>query len=200
MAAGLGTRMHSRSAEAPAPAARPPLVDWVIARGEARPAPRRRLLARTQERARAPSRSPPSSPCRSGRSARATRSRPPGRRSRAFDGDVLVVPGDTPLLTSEMLATRRGPPRVEPAVTLLSVEPAARAVRPVVRDERGAGPDRRGARRLGRGARHPGGELVDLRLRAPALWPALDGLEPHNAQGELYLTDAVRARRDGRQR
>ena len=29
-------------------------------------------------------------------------------------------------------------------------------------------------------------------FRAEALWPALDALEPHNAQGELYLTDAVR--------
>ena len=29
-------------------------------------------------------------------------------------------------------------------------------------------------------------------FRAEALWPALDALEPHNAQGELYLTDSVR--------
>ena len=29
-------------------------------------------------------------------------------------------------------------------------------------------------------------------FRADLLWPALDRLEPHNAQGELYLTDAVR--------
>ncbi len=27
---------------------------------------------------------------------------------------------------------------------------------------------------------------------ADALWPALDALDPHNAQGELYLTDCVR--------
>jgi len=30
-------------------------------------------------------------------------------------------------------------------------------------------------------------------FRAEALWPALDDLTPANAQGELYLTDAVRA-------
>ena len=29
-------------------------------------------------------------------------------------------------------------------------------------------------------------------FRSDLLWPALDRLEPHNAQGELYLTDAVR--------
>ena len=29
-------------------------------------------------------------------------------------------------------------------------------------------------------------------FRTDVLWPALDRLEPHNAQGELYLTDAVR--------
>ena len=29
-------------------------------------------------------------------------------------------------------------------------------------------------------------------FRTDLLWPALDRLEPHNAQGELYLTDAVR--------
>jgi bifunctional UDP-N-acetylglucosamine pyrophosphorylase/glucosamine-1-phosphate N-acetyltransferase len=28
-------------------------------------------------------------------------------------------------------------------------------------------------------------------FRTDALWPALDRLEPHNAQGELYLTDTV---------
>ena len=33
---------------------------------------------------------------------------------------------------------------------------------------------------------------LDLRLRAASLWPALERLEPHNVQGELYLTDAVR--------
>ena len=29
-------------------------------------------------------------------------------------------------------------------------------------------------------------------FRTDLLWPALDRLEPHNVQGELYLTDAVR--------
>ena len=35
---------------------------------------------------------------------------------------------------------------------------------------------------------------VELRIyvfRAEKLWPALDRLEPHNAQGELYLTDTI---------
>ena len=28
-------------------------------------------------------------------------------------------------------------------------------------------------------------------FRAARLWPVLDRLTPHNAQGELYLTDSV---------
>ena len=34
-------------------------------------------------------------------------------------------------------------------------------------------------------------------FRGDALWPALEQLAAHNAQGELYLTDAVRAVADG---
>ena len=34
-------------------------------------------------------------------------------------------------------------------------------------------------------------------FRGDALWPALEQLTAHNAQGELYLTDAVRAVADG---
>ena len=28
-------------------------------------------------------------------------------------------------------------------------------------------------------------------FRSDALWPALERIEPHNVQGELYLTDAI---------
>ena len=34
-------------------------------------------------------------------------------------------------------------------------------------------------------------------FKAPALWEAIDRLEPQNAQGELYLTDCVRHIVDG---
>jgi bifunctional UDP-N-acetylglucosamine pyrophosphorylase/glucosamine-1-phosphate N-acetyltransferase len=109
--------------------------------------------------------------------------------------EVLVLSGDTPLLTAallgELLETHRS---ADAAATVLSF---------VVED----------ARRYGRVLRDDDGNLVaiveatdatpeqlEIReanssiyvFRTDALWPALDGVSPANAQGELYLTDAVR--------
>jgi bifunctional UDP-N-acetylglucosamine pyrophosphorylase/glucosamine-1-phosphate N-acetyltransferase len=112
-----------------------------------------------------------------------------------FSGDVLVLSGDTPLLTTELLEGLVGAHRGEEAdVTVLSFEPE-------------------NPRRYGRILRGEGERLVGI-VEAPdasaeqleirevnssiyvfstePLWDALDRLEPHNAQGELYLTDAVR--------
>jgi len=108
--------------------------------------------------------------------------------------DVLVLSGDTPLLTStvlrELVETHR---REGAAATVLSFEP----------DD---------PKHYGRVLRDPGGGLraiVEYRdatederavcevnssiyvFRAETLWPVLDRLTPHNAQGELYLTDSV---------
>jgi bifunctional UDP-N-acetylglucosamine pyrophosphorylase/glucosamine-1-phosphate N-acetyltransferase len=112
-----------------------------------------------------------------------------------FDGDVLVVSGDTPLLTSELLErlveTHRGGGA---AATVLTFEP----------DDPGA---------YGRIVRGEDGEVSEIVEAADAseeqlkigeanssiyvfvadrVWPAVDKLEAANAQGELYLTDAVR--------
>jgi bifunctional UDP-N-acetylglucosamine pyrophosphorylase/glucosamine-1-phosphate N-acetyltransferase len=109
--------------------------------------------------------------------------------------EVLVLSGDTPLLTtgllSELLATHRGG---DAAATVLSFVPAD-------------------VRSYGRIVRNGTGDLVGIVeasdatpeqlaigeanssiyvFRADALWPALEALSPANAQGELYLTDAVR--------
>jgi bifunctional UDP-N-acetylglucosamine pyrophosphorylase / glucosamine-1-phosphate N-acetyltransferase len=109
--------------------------------------------------------------------------------------EVLVLSGDTPLLTAallgELLETHRS---ADAAATVLSF---------VTED----------ARRYGRVLRDDDGNLVaiveatdatpeqlEIReanssiyvFRTNALWPALDGLSSANAQGELYLTDAVR--------
>jgi bifunctional UDP-N-acetylglucosamine pyrophosphorylase / glucosamine-1-phosphate N-acetyltransferase len=109
--------------------------------------------------------------------------------------EVLVLSGDTPLLTAallgELLETHRS---ADAAATVLSF---------VTED----------ARRYGRVLRDDDGNLVaiveatdatpeqlEIReanssiyvFRTDALWPALDGLSSANAQGELYLTDAVR--------
>jgi bifunctional UDP-N-acetylglucosamine pyrophosphorylase / glucosamine-1-phosphate N-acetyltransferase len=110
--------------------------------------------------------------------------------------EVLVLSGDTPLLTtgllSELVAAHRA---VDAAATVLSFVPED-------------------ARRYGRIIRNTDGEFVaiveasdatptelEVReanssiyvFRADALWSALEGLSPANTQGELYLTDAVRA-------
>ena len=109
--------------------------------------------------------------------------------------EVLVLSGDTPLLTTtlltELLDAHRGS---DVAATVLSFVP----------DD---------VRSYGRIVRNGDGDLVaiveafdasaeELTIReanssiyvfhADALWPALDRLTPANAQGELYLTDAVR--------
>ena len=112
-----------------------------------------------------------------------------------FDGDVLVVSGDTPLLTSELLErlveTHRGDGA---AATVLTFEP----------DDPGA------YGRIVRGADGGVTEIVEAAdaseeqlkigeanssiyvFAADRVWPAVDKLEAANAQGELYLTDAVR--------
>jgi bifunctional UDP-N-acetylglucosamine pyrophosphorylase/glucosamine-1-phosphate N-acetyltransferase len=112
-----------------------------------------------------------------------------------FDGDVLVTPGDTPLLAPELLeqlveAHRAG----DAAVTLLTIQterplPYGRIVRDdharVVRsvEERDATHEELAIRELNASV---------YVFRAPDLVWALERLDTENAQGELYLTDTVR--------
>jgi bifunctional UDP-N-acetylglucosamine pyrophosphorylase/glucosamine-1-phosphate N-acetyltransferase len=109
--------------------------------------------------------------------------------------EILVLSGDTPLLTSDLLAglldAHRG---WQAGATVLSFVPED-------------------VRSYGRILRNGDGDLVAIVeaadatpdelavreanssiyvFRADALWPALEGLGAANAQGELYLTDAVR--------
>jgi bifunctional UDP-N-acetylglucosamine pyrophosphorylase/glucosamine-1-phosphate N-acetyltransferase len=112
----------------------------------------------------------------------------------AHDGDVLILSGDTPLLTAELLRELVETHRREgAAATILSAEP----------------PDPRLYGRLVRGADGSVQKIVEgtdanedeqkIReinssiyvFRSDALWPALEQLEPKNVQGELYLTDAI---------
>jgi len=112
-----------------------------------------------------------------------------------FDGDLFVLDGAAPLLTTELLAALLQEHRqAKAAVTVLSIEPdETPPYGRIVRDEDGAlkaivedkdaSPEERAIREL---------NTSIYVFRATDLWPALEALDPANAQGELYLTDAVR--------
>ena len=111
-----------------------------------------------------------------------------------FDGDVLVLNGDVPALRPETLAAlveTHG--AAGAAATVLSFEPAdAAAYGRIVRDDNG------GLARIVE-ARDASPEELALNevnsgiyvFSAAKLWPALERLTPHNAQGELYVTDTL---------
>jgi bifunctional UDP-N-acetylglucosamine pyrophosphorylase/glucosamine-1-phosphate N-acetyltransferase len=191
MAGGLGTRMRSALPKHLHPLLGRRLVDWVVE--AVRPLGPERLVVvaspdfrdafggvevAVQER-----------PLGTGDAVRAARA--------ALDGadDVLVLSGDTPLLTTALLeqlvAAHR---RDRTAATVLTFEPAdARSYGRVLRRDDG-----------GVAAIVEAGDATPEQLavrecnasiyvfRAAKLWPALEQLRPVNAQGELYLTDAVR--------
>ena len=112
-----------------------------------------------------------------------------------FAGDILVVPGDAPLITSRVLERLLELHRHErPAVTLASIEPdTPRSYGRILRDVAGtvegiveaadATPDQLAIREL---------NASIYVFSAPDLWGAVARLRPDNAQGELYLTDAIR--------
>jgi bifunctional UDP-N-acetylglucosamine pyrophosphorylase / glucosamine-1-phosphate N-acetyltransferase len=109
-------------------------------------------------------------------------------------GEVLVLSGDTPLLTAALLRDLVDTHRhAGAAATILSAEPAdPRLYGRVIRDDAGA------VVRVAEGTDATPEELAVREInssiyafRADELWPALDRLEPRNVQGELYLTDAI---------
>ncbi len=108
---------------------------------------------------------------------------------------LLVLSGDTPLLTTELLQelvdTHQ---REQAAATVLSFEPAdVRSYGRVVRASDGtvqAIVEAVDATEEQLALRECNSSIYAFRTEV--LWPALERLEPHNAQGELYLTDAVR--------
>jgi len=109
-------------------------------------------------------------------------------------GDVLVLNGDVPALTAGLIRALVERHRREGAAgTVLSFEPAdVRRYGRIVRD---------GAGRLARIVEAADASAEELALgevnsgiyvfRAEKLWSVLERLEPHNAQGELYLTDTL---------
>ena len=172
------------------------MVDWVIASGARRgrrPARRRRArptarTSSTERRDRRPG------ACRA---APATRFALRARALDGFDGDVLVLSGDVAgphgrsscaTLVDDAPRRRRGRDRA-----LVRAAPTRRSYGRVVRDADGFV-----ARIVEAARRDAPTELAiaevnsgDLRLPGAKLWPALEQLEPQNAQGELYLTDTI---------
>jgi bifunctional UDP-N-acetylglucosamine pyrophosphorylase / glucosamine-1-phosphate N-acetyltransferase len=113
----------------------------------------------------------------------------------AGSADVLVLSGDTPLLTTGLLEalveTHRS--REAGATVLSFVPPDIRSYGRIVRSADGdleaiveAGDA--STEQLGIGEANSSIYV----FRGDLLWPALHRLQPVNAQGELYLTDAVR--------
>jgi bifunctional UDP-N-acetylglucosamine pyrophosphorylase/glucosamine-1-phosphate N-acetyltransferase len=117
-------------------------------------------------------------------------------RLAGFEGDVLVVSGDVPALTGSLLQRLLDTHReAGAAATVLSFEPSDLAdYGRVLRDGDGR------LRAIVEATDATTEELAVHEVNssiyafaAEKLWPALERLDSHNAQGELYLTDTVRA-------
>jgi bifunctional UDP-N-acetylglucosamine pyrophosphorylase/glucosamine-1-phosphate N-acetyltransferase len=192
MAGGLGTRMRSATPKHLHPILGRRMVDWVLeAAGPLGPEP---LVVVAS----------PDSRDQFGETPVAVQEQPLGtgdavRSAREAIGsraaDVLVLSGDTPLLTTELLRALLDVHRAEAAAaTVLSFEPEdARSYGRVVRSADGS------VEAIVEAGDATPEELALTEcnssiyvFRSDRLWPALERLQPHNVQGELYLTDAVR--------
>jgi bifunctional UDP-N-acetylglucosamine pyrophosphorylase/glucosamine-1-phosphate N-acetyltransferase len=191
MAAGLGTRMKSALPKHFHPLLGRRLVDWVVeAAREVGPEPLVVVVAAEYEDEFAGVETAvQQQPLGTGDAVRSAREAVDGA------GELLVLSGDHPLLTGAVLDGLLAAHRSEAAVaTVLSFEPAdPGSYGRIVRGEDGrlrgvveaadASPEE-----LALGEVNSSIYVFD----AARLWPALDRLEPHNVQGELYLTDVVR--------
>jgi bifunctional UDP-N-acetylglucosamine pyrophosphorylase/glucosamine-1-phosphate N-acetyltransferase len=191
LAAGLGTRMRSETPKHVHPLLGRRLVDWVLeaARG-INPEPLVVVTAPDWARA-------------FDGVAVAVQEKPLGtgdalaaaRPSLDGAGDVLVLAGDAPLLRDQTLRT------------LVEAHRAAGAAATVLTSRRADPADYGRIVRAEDGSIRAIVEAIDASreelaieevnssiyvFAAEKLWPALDRLVPANAQGELYLTDAVR--------
>jgi bifunctional UDP-N-acetylglucosamine pyrophosphorylase/glucosamine-1-phosphate N-acetyltransferase len=191
MAAGLGTRMRSALPKHLHPLLGRRVVDWVLAAGESLAADPVVVVTSPEhagEYAGVQVAVQPN-PRGTGDAVAAARS-----ALASFAGDILVLSGDSPLVTGELLDALVTTHENESAdVTVLSFEPQAPLpYGRIIRDEDGslraivedkdASDEQRAIREL---------NTSIYVFRAAALWSALEGLDADNVQGELYLTDAV---------
>ncbi len=191
MAGGLGTRMRSAVPKHLHPLLGRRMVDWVVAAAQAAGAGRVIVVTapETAELFDGVEVAVQEQPRGTGDAVRAARASLAGA-----GGDVLVLNGDVPglsgALLEALLATHRS---AGAAATVLSFEPPdVRSYGRIVRDVDG---------RLARIVEAADASADELALgevnsgiyvfRSDRLWPVLERLEPHNAQGELYVTDTL---------
>ena len=191
MAGGLGTRMRSAVPKHLHPILGRRMVDWVVE--AARPLGASPLVVVV---------SPDTAAAFDGLTT-AVQERPLGTGDAVRSaehvlgdaGEVLVLSGDTPLLTTELLAALVETHRTRSAAaTVLSFVPDdIRSYGRVIRNGDGD------VEAIVEAADATPEQLAIAEanssiyvFRGDVLWPALGRLEPANAQGELYLTDAVR--------
>jgi bifunctional UDP-N-acetylglucosamine pyrophosphorylase / glucosamine-1-phosphate N-acetyltransferase len=191
MAAGEGTRMKSATPKQLHPLLGRRLADWAI--DAVRPLDPRPLVVVT---------APPTANAFNGLDV-VVQTEPLGtgdavrvaRPSVETAERVLVLSGDHPLLTPELLrALVEQHVTSGAAATVLSFEPTdPRAYGRIVRDRNGA------LRAIVEASDATDDQLAIREVNASLyvfetakLWPAIERLEPKNAQGELYLTDAIR--------
>ncbi|HEV2590742.1 MAG TPA: bifunctional UDP-N-acetylglucosamine diphosphorylase/glucosamine-1-phosphate N-acetyltransferase GlmU [Gaiellaceae bacterium] len=193
MAGGLGTRMKSAVPKHFHPILGRRMVDWVIHTGleagadplvvVASPAGKDEFRELPVTVAVQPKALGTGDAVRSAREALA-----------GHEGDVLVLSGDTPLLTAQLLRELVAAHHDQGATaTILSFEPEdPRVYGRIVRGADG------NVQRIAEGTdatpeEQAIGEVNSsiYVFRSAALWPALDRIQPHNVQGELYLTDVI---------
>ena len=191
MAAGIGTRMKSTTPKHLHPLLGRRMVDWVVE--AAREAGVERIVVvaspQTRELLEGVEVAVQEEPLGTGDAVRTARAALDG-----FSGDVLVLNGDVPALRPETIRALLETHRSSGAAgTVLAFEPAdAGAYGRIVRDGDGrlariveaadASPDELALREVNSGI---------YVFRAEKLWPALERLDAHNAQGELYVTDTL---------
>ena len=190
MAGGLGTRMRSAVPKHLHPLLGRRMVDWVVEAARALEADPLVVVASPETTDAFPGLevAVQERPLGTGDAVRSARSAVGGAER------LLVLSGDTPLLTTELLAELvAAHDGSDAAATVLSFLPDdIRSYGRIVRGDDGL------AAIVEAADATP--EQLEIReanssiyvFRTEALWPALDELTPANAQGELYLTDAVR--------
>jgi bifunctional UDP-N-acetylglucosamine pyrophosphorylase/glucosamine-1-phosphate N-acetyltransferase len=190
MAGGIGTRMKSATPKHLHPLLGRRMVDWVVEAARGAGVERVVVVASPQTRDLIDAEVVvQEEPRGTGDAVRCAREALAG-----FDGDVLVLNGDVPALRPETIVALVETHRAAgAAATVLAFEPAdAGAYGRIVRDGDGGL-----ARIVEAGDASPEELALDevnsgiYVFQAAKLWPVLERLDPHNAQGELYVTDTL---------